>query len=423
MEEFVYIDGKKYRRGYTTGSCATAVSKAAVYMLLTNEKIDTVNIDTPKGIYLSIPVVSSEIKKNEDTGEIYSICSVQKDGGDDIDATNGIEIFAKATWVYEDEIDKSENNFSFEGDGFCVFSGEGIGIITKKGLSVEPGRPAINPVPQKMIAKEVESVLKASGEKVLNDKSSLKNSLNLEKENILGDENSLDNRKKAIKITIFIPKGEEVANKTFNPRLGIVGGISIIGTSGIVEPMSDEGWKKSLSIELNMKKELGMDSIILVPGNHGESFISDRIGENSSVVRTSNFLGYMLMEAKRMGFKKILLAGHIGKFIKLSAGIFNTHSKVADARNEILIANLALMGASTDLVRKIDACLTTEEATDIVYENGFGEVFDIICEKCKKRAEMHVDNEIEIEVFIFKMDKTVLGKSKNAEEMLESFRK
>jgi len=405
MEEFVYIDGKKYRRGYTTGSCATAVSKAAVYMLLTNEKIDTVNIDTPKGIYLSIPVVSSEIKKNEDTREIYSICSVEKDGGDDIDATNGIEIFAKATWVYEDEIDKSEKNFSFEGDGFCVFSGEGVGIITKKGLSVEPGRPAINPVPQKMIAKEVESILKASGENVLNDK------------------NSLDNRKKVIKITIFIPKGEEVANKTFNPRLGIVGGISIIGTSGIVEPMSDDGWKKSLSIELNMKKELGMDKIILVPGNHGESFISDRIGENSSVVRTSNFLGYMLMEAKRMGFKKILLAGHIGKFIKLSAGIFNTHSKVADARNEILIANLALMGASTELVRKIDSCLTTEEATDIVYENGFGEVFDIICEKCKKRAEMHVDNEIEIEVFIFKMDKTVLGKSKNAEEMLDSFRK
>ena len=405
MEEFVYIDGKKYRRGYTTGSCATAVSKAAVYMILTNEKIDTVNIDTPKGIYLSIPVVSSEIKKNEDTGEIYSICSVEKDGGDDIDATNGIEIFAKATWVYEDEIDKSEKNFSFEGDGFCVFSGDGVGIITKKGLSVEPGRPAINPVPQKMIAKEVESVLKASGENVLNDK------------------NSLDNRKKVIKITIFIPKGEEVANKTFNPRLGILGGISIIGTSGIVEPMSDEGWKKSLSIELNMKKELGMDKIILVPGNHGESFISDRIGENSSVVRTSNFLGYMLMEAKRMGFKKILLAGHIGKFIKLSAGIFNTHSKVADARNEILIANLALMGASTELVRKIDSCLTTEEATDIVYENGFGEVFDIICEKCKKRAEMHVDNEIEIEVFIFKMDKTVLGKSKNAEEMLDSFRK
>lgn len=411
MEEFVYIDGKKYRRGYTTGSCATAVSKAAVYMLLTNEKIDTVNIDTPKGIYLSIPVVFSEIKKNEDTEEIYSICSVKKDGGDDIDATNGIEIFAKATWVYEDEIDKSENNFSFEGDGFCVFSGEGVGIITKKGLSVEPGRPAINPVPQKMIAKEVESVLKASGENVLNDKNSL------------DAENRLDNRKKVIKITIFIPKGEEVANKTFNPRLGIVGGISIIGTSGIVEPMSDDGWKKSLSIELNMKKELGMDKIILVPGNHGESFISDRIGENSSVVRTSNFLGYMLMEAKRMGFKKILLAGHIGKFIKLSAGIFNTHSKVADARNEILIANLALMGASTELVRKIDDCLTTEEATDIVYENGFGEVFDIICEKCKKRAEIHVDNEIEIEVFIFKMDKTVLGKSKNAEEMLESFRK
>lgn len=418
MEEFVYVDGKKYRKGYTTGSCAAAVSKAAVYTLITGEKLKSINIDTPKGVYLSIPIISSKFEKNEDTGDIYSICSVKKDGGDDIDATNGIEIFAKASWVYDEEIDKNSNRLSFSGDGFYVFSGEGVGIITKKGLSVEPNKPAINPVPQKMIKKEVESILKTY----------LKNKINKCNLDNLSDNSCKDyflqndKKRKSIKITIFIPKGEEVANKTLNPRLGIVGGISIIGTSGIVEPMSDEGWKKSLSIELNMKKELGMDKIILVPGNHGESFIKDMIGENSFVVRTSNFLGYMLLEAKRMGFKKILLAGHIGKFIKLSAGIFNTHSKIADARNEILIANLALLGASTELVKKIDSCLTTEEATDIIYESGFEEVFDVICEKCKKRAELYVDNEIEIEVFMFKMDKTVLGKSKNAENMLNIFK-
>lgn len=413
MEEFVYIDGKKYRRGYTTGSCATAVAKAAVYMLLTGENIETVNIDTPKGIYLSIPIISSEIKKD------FAICAVEKDGGDDIDATNGIKIFAKASFVYEDEIDKSELNierisnnkkeiFSFGEENFFVFAGEGIGIITKKGLSVEPGRPAINPVPQKMIKKEVESII--------NGYKNFKNVLTYEK-------NDSDlNRKKVIKITIFIPEGEEVSKKTFNPRLGIVGGISVIGTSGIVEPMSDEGWKKSLSIELNMKKELGMESIILVPGNHGESFISEKIGENNFTVRTSNFIGYMLMEAKRMGFKKVLLVGHIGKFIKLSAGIFNTHSKVADARSEILIANLALLGAETDLIKKINECLTTEEAVDIINEYGFDKVYDIICEKCRKRSEIYVNEDIEIGVYIFKMDKTLLGKSENADEMLDSFK-
>lgn len=412
MEDFVYIDGKKYRRGYTTGSCATAAAKAAVYMLLSKEKIETVNIDTPKGIYLSVPLVFSEIKKD------YAMCAVEKDGGDDIDATNGIKIFAKASFVYENEIDKSEYDiknlkdikkevFSFGEENFFVFAGEGIGIITKKGLSVNPGRPAINPVPQKMIKKEVESIIN-----VYKDF----NKLYIE-------ENSLDlNRKKVIKITIFIPEGEEVSKKTFNPRLGIIGGISVIGTSGIVEPMSDDGWKKSLSIELNMKKELGMDSIILVPGNHGESFIDEKIGKNNFTVRTSNFIGYMLMEAKRMGFKKILLAGHIGKFIKLSAGIFNTHSKVADARSEILIANLALLGADLDLIKKIDECLTTEEAVDIIDENGFNKVYDIICEKCRKRAQMHVNEEIEIGVYIFKMDKTLLGKSENADDMLSSFK-
>lgn len=417
MEEFVYIDGKKYRRGYTTGSCATAASKAAVYTFLTKEKIDTVNIDTPKGIYLSIKVVSSEI------GENYALCAVEKDGGDDIDATNGIKVFAKASFEYEDELDKSECDienldkkkeevFSFGNEKFSVFAGNGIGIITKKGLSVNPGRPAINPVPQKMIKREVESVIGGykNFEKFNIDKLHEKDKLNIK-----------NNRKKTIKITIFIPEGEEVSKKTFNPRLGIVGGISVIGTSGIVEPMSDDGWKKSLSVELNMKKELGMNNIILVPGNHGESFISEKIGENNFTVRTSNFIGYMLMEAKRMGFKKVLLAGHIGKFIKLSAGIFNTHSKVADARTEILIANLALMGADTKLLKKIDSCLTTEEAIDIINENGFSEVYNIICEKCRKRAELYVDDEIEIGVYIFKMDKTLLGKSKNADEILNSF--
>lgn len=388
MEDFVYVDGKKYRRGYTTGSCATAASKAAVYMLLSQKKTESINIDTPKGIPLSIDIHDISISENRVS------CSVIKDGGDDIDATNGMKIYADAEFVEKESpgkiVEKSESKetFSFEGEEFVVFSGEGIGIITRKGLSHEPGYPAINPVPQKMISKEVSSIL--------------------------------SEKERFIKITLSAPEGKEIAEKTFNPRLGIEGGISIIGTTGIVEPMSDEGWKKSLSLELNMKRELGMDSIIMVPGNHGEAFIRENTGkELSCVVRTSNFIGYMLMEAKRMGFKNILLAGHIGKFVKLSAGIFNTHSRNADARAEILVSNLALEGADIEILKKVDSCLTAEESVAIIKEYGYDRVFDNIAEKCRKRAMQYTDGEINIGVFVFDMEKNILGKSSNAEDMLK----
>ena len=382
MEEYVYIDGKKYRRGYTTGSCATAASKAATYMLLTKKKIKTINIDTPKGIPLTLDV--QNISLNNDNVE----CSIKKDGGDDIDATHTMDIYAKA------EIIDREN-----GEDIIVCGGYGIGVVTKKGLSVEVGKAAINPTPMKMINYEIRKVI---GEDI---------------SATLGEGKSL-------KITISAPKGEEIAKKTFNPRLGIIGGISIIGTTGIVEPMSDEGWKKSLSIELKMKKEQGLDKIILVPGNHGEQFIREKLNlDMKYVVRTSNFIGYMLKEAQRMGYKKILMAGHIGKFIKLSAGIFNTHSKVADARSEILISNLALMKAPYDLLEKINECLTAEEAVEVINENNYTEFYDKVSNKCRYKVKQYLgDDDTEVEVIMFSMDKTLLGKSDNTDSLVEVFR-
>ena len=379
MEEYVYIDGKKYRRGYTTGSCATAASKAATYMLLTKKKIKTINIDTPKGIPLTLDV--QNISLNND----YVECSIKKDGGDDIDATHTMDIYAKA------EIIDREN-----GEDIIVCGGYGIGVVTKKGLSVEVGKAAINPTPMKMINYEIRKVI---GEDI---------------SATLGEGKSL-------KITIFAPKGEEIAKKTFNPRLGIIGGISIIGTTGIVEPMSDEGWKKSLSIELKMKKEQGLDKIILVPGNHGEQFIREKLNlDMKYVVRTSNFIGYMLKEAQRMGYKKILMAG---QFIKLSAGIFNTHSKVADARSEILISNLALMKAPYDLLEKINECLTAEEAVEVINENNYTEFYDKVSNKCRYKVKQYLgDDDTEVEVIMFSMDKTLLGKSDNTDSLVEVFR-
>lgn len=373
MEEYVYIDGKKYKRGYTTGSCATGAAKAATYMILTKETLETVNIDTPKGIPLNLKV------ENVDINNAFAQCSIQKDGGDDIDATHKMHIYAKAELIDCNEI--------------IIDGGIGIGRVTKKGLGIEIGKAAINKTPISMIQSEVRKVI--------------------------GDT-------KGVKITIFAPEGETIAKKTFNPRLGIVGGISIIGTTGIVEPMSDEGWKKSLSIELEMKKAQGMDKVILVPGNHGEMFIKESLGIDSKyIVRTSNFIGYMLKEAQRIGFKKILMAGHLGKYVKIAGGIFNTHSKVADARNEILIANLALMNAQFELINKVNECLTTEEFIEILEDDKYKkykEIYNILSEKCKKRIDIYMnDDEIDVEVMIFSMEKKLLGESKKAGDLKEVF--
>lgn len=373
MEEYVYIDGKKYRRGYTTGSCATGAAKAASYMLLTKKVIKTINIDTPKGIPLTLKLENIEIKEN------YAQCSVKKDGGDDIDATHNLDIYARVEFIDSNEI--------------LITGGTGVGVITKKGLGVGVGEAAINKTPRIMINNEVRKVI--------------------------GED-------KGVKVTIFVPDGDAIAQKTFNPRLGIIGGISIIGTTGIVEPMSDEGWKKSLSIELEMKKDQGLDKIILVPGNHGEMFIKEKLGiDMKYVVRTSNFIGYMLKEAQRIGFKQILMAGHLGKYVKIAGGIFNTHSKVADARNEILIANLALMNAPFELIKSTNECLTTEEFIDVLETDEYREykeIYNILSQKCKERIDTHInDEEINVEVMIFSMNKELLGQSKKAGDLKEVF--
>ncbi|MCI9997139.1 cobalt-precorrin-5B (C(1))-methyltransferase [Clostridioides difficile] len=407
MEEYVYIDGKKYRRGYTTGSCATGASKAAVYMLITKNRINTINIDTPKGIPLLLKV------DNINISDTFVECSIKKDGGDDIDATHTMDIYARAEIVSKNDknkgyltlkdIDSLSTNSECKSELYKfirVYGGIGIGVVTKKGLSVDVGKPAINPTPLKMINHEIR--------KLIGDNF----------ESILGND-------KVLKITIFAPQGETVAKKTFNPRLGIVGGISIIGTTGIVEPMSDEGWKKSLSIELQMKKEQGLDKIILVPGNHGEQFIREKLNlDIKYVVRVSNFVGYMIKEAQRIGYKKILMAGHIGKFIKVSAGIFNTHSKVADARSEILVANLALMGARYEFLNKINQCVTTEEAVELINNSEYREVYNILSNKCRERVKQYLNensDDIDVEVIIFSMDKSLLGKSDNTDDLVEVF--
>ena len=385
IDEFVYVDGKKYRRGYTSGSCACGATKAALIMHLEKRNINEVRIGTPKGVDLDLKI------DNISRGKDWVQCSVKKDGGDDIDATHGMDIFARLELVQADQVPDFRSDL--DSDYLFITSGQGIGRVTKKGLDIRPGRPAINRVPLNMILKVVQEILDEAG---------------------LDIYDYLGGRK--ILVTIFAPQGQEIAKRTFNSNLGIEGGISIIGTTGIVDPMSDEGWKKALSAELAIKRAEGRETIILVPGNIGRDIMAKSYGADlDGIVKRSNFIGYMLMETKRLGFKRVIVGGHIGKLIKLSGGITNSHSRVADARREIMVANLALLGAPLELLKEVDACLSTDAMVDIIRKAGYSQVFKVLADKAASKAKVYMrlgqEDHIDIEVYLFSMDGSLLGKS------------
>lgn len=385
IDEFVYIDGKKYRRGYTSGSCACGATKAALRMLLEKRNINEVRIGTPKGVDLDLKI------DNISRGKDWVQCSVKKNGGDDIDATHGMDIFARLELVQADQVPDFRSDL--DSDYLFITSGQGIGRVTKKGLDIRPGRPAINRVPLNMILKVVQETLDEAG---------------------LDIYDYLGGRK--ILVTIFAPQGQEIAKRTFNSNLGIEGGISIIGTTGIVDPMSDEGWKKALSAELAIKRAEGRETIILVPGNIGRDIMAKSYGADlDGIVKMSNFIGYMLMETKRLGFKRVIVGGHIGKLIKLSGGITNSHSRVADARREIMVANLALLGAPLELLKEVDACLSTDAMVDIIRKAGYSQVFKVLADKAASKAKVYMrlgqEDHMDIEVYLFSMDGSLLAKS------------
>lgn len=345
MELYVESGGKKLRCGYTTGSAATAAAKAATMMLLGIEEVDKVTIDTPKGIELNLSINEKEV------GNGFVKCSVLKDGGDDIDATHGLDIWAKA--------EHCEEEFILEG-------GIGVGVVTQSGLYVEPGEPAINPVPRKMIEKEVKSVLPKG---------------------------------KGVKITIFVPRGEEVAKKTFNPRLGIVGGISILGTTGIVYPMSEEAIKESINIEIK-QKALNSNHLVLTFGNMGERLCEQLGYSKNAMVIISNFVGFAIESCISCGVKEITFVGHIGKISKVAYGCFNTHSRVSDVRLEVLGLEMALLGYDMNLVKEVMSQKTSEGAVKLLGE-GHYKLYEVIKEKIKNRVEEYSYHTIKCEVIMY----------------------
>lgn len=261
LDRTIEKNGKELRYGYTTGSCATAATKAALLMFLNQKKQESVLIKTPKGWDLDL-LIHDQTYDSQGAS-----CSVIKDSGDDPDVTNGVKIFSR---VYP----ASESGVHFH-------AGQGVGTVTSPGLSIPVGQAAINPVPRQMIEEVIAEVLAQAD----------------------------DNVGKGWNVEISIPQGIELAKRTFNPKLGIVGGLSVIGTSGIVEPMSEDALKASLKLELSVLKAKGLEQIIFVPGNYGKDFADELKLPESALVKTSNYLGFMLDEAERMEIKKILLIG------------------------------------------------------------------------------------------------------------------
>lgn len=345
LDLYVESGGKKLRCGYTTGSCATAAAKAATYILFNEESLDNIEIDTPKGILLNIEVKSIEVL--EDSVRV----SVIKDAGDDADITNGIEICAIAK--------KSNTRFSLKG-------GEGVGLVTKGGLFIEKGEHAINPTPRKMIEKEVLSML-PNGE--------------------------------GVEIIITVPTGSEVAKKTFNPRLGIEGGISILGTTGIVYPMSEEALKESIRIEIR-QKAMNKERLVLTFGNIGERCSKAQGYKEDEIVIISNFVGFALECCVSLKVKEVILVGHIGKISKVAYGCFNTHSRVSDIRLEVIALELVLLGKNKEFIEEVLKENTSEGAVKLLGD-GYEQLYKNIGDKIKKRMEIYTYGEIKCEAIMY----------------------
>lgn len=368
-DNYVYYNGRKLRKGFTTGTTATAATVAAIRTLLNQEPQETVTVHAANGKTAIFDV------EQTDFDEQQASCAIKKDGGDDQDATDGTLIFATVKL-------RDDNEIHLDG-------GKGVGRVTKEGLANKPGMPAINPTPRR--------VIKAAAREELGEK-------------------------RGVDIVISVPEGERIAKLTYNPRLGIVGGISILGTSGVVTPMSESSWKHSISIEMNIHRKRGDNTIVLVPGNYGEDFAKDELGiPNAKIVQMSNFVGYVLHETQRLGFTKVLIVGDLGKMIKVAGGIFSTHSKDADARAEIMVANLALMGGvPTAFLRKINQCLTTISMIKMIDEAGYQDVYQMIADKIKLRAEKllaHREPHVEIDTVIFSRESGFLAASKPFQEI------
>ena len=377
---YVARGGKKLRCGYTTGTCAAAAAKAAAQMLLSSRTITETELLVPGGIKLSLEIVDISMPGTPVSYPCRSglegvSCAVKKDAGDDPDVTDGIYVYACVS--------------ACEEPGIHIDGGTGVGRVTRPGLSCAPGEAAINPVPREMIAGAVREVMDA-----------------------FAYEGGLD-------VIISIPEGIRIAQQTFNPRLGIEGGISVLGTSGIVKPMSSRALIDSIRLEMSMKKSAGYDEIAVSPGNYGETFVKQETAlDQDRFVKCSNFVGTSLDLAAELGFKSLLYVAHIGKFIKVAGGIMNTHSREADCRSELMAAFALRAGADRETAMRLLSGKTTDEGLMILQEKGLLEdTVKLIIRSIRENLQRRCGGVLETEVILFSGSCGYLGESEGAGQL------
>lgn len=369
MSLFTIKDGKKMRCGYTTGSCAAAAAKAAAVMILTGRRVDAVSLQTPQGTVLRLT------PEDVSFGPQSATCAIRKDSGDDPDITDGMKVYGT--------VEKTPS-------GLEITGGTGIGRVTKPGLACAVGDWAINPVPRRMITEALRQACQQCG------------------------------YRGGLKLTLSIPDGQRLAQKTFNPRLGIVGGLSILGTSGIVDPMSEQALVDTIHTEMDSRRAAGQTHLLAFFGNYGVDFSRDHLGiDVSQRVTISNYVGETLDYAAYKGFADVLLIGHIGKLVKVAQGIMNTHSRYADGRTTLLALEASFAGASRQLARQIYESLTTDEAVRLLKEHQLLEpVMAAVCDKIESYMNHRTHGEVPTAAVVFSNAYGVLGLTSRAREFL-----
>ena len=411
MEEYVIKNQKKLRLGITTGTCSAAAAQAAAMQLLLDVESHTVTLRTPKGMTVSVPVYLLESDSRKASYKVV------KDSGDDPDVTNGTDVCVTVAYAKQCVREQTDGSAELDGsvescirshgsqDRSCAFTSEsfpyltldggiGIGRVTKEGLEQAVGQAAINRVPRQMIFAAVGDVC--------------------EKANVC----------EPLHITVWMPEGETLAKRTFNPKLGIEGGLSVLGTSGILEPMSEQAIVATIETEIRQLHAVGEEKVLVTPGNYGQAYASEYLRLNlAKSVKSSNYIGDTIDLAISYGMKDFLLVGNIGKLVKLAAGIFNTHSKVADGRGEIFAVHAAMAGAGADVVQEIYNCINTDRMLDVVEREGLREaVMQSILVAIEKHVAGRIGDAMRFGVIVFSEKYGYLGQTSDAAAVLGVFR-
>ena len=370
FEKYVTVGRRRLRCGYTTGTCAAAATLGAATLLLLGVELPEATVRTPSGDDVPIELGHYEL------GEGWASCAVRKDAGDDPDVTDGALVCSRVSGT--------------ERPGVEIDGGLGVGRVTRKGLDQPVGAAAINHVPRQMIEEQARSVMREA------------------------------DWRGGLSVVISVPEGVRLAERTFNPRLGIEGGISVLGTSGIVRPMSEDALVSSIELEMRVRHEAGCRDLLVAPGNQGRDFAAAELGLRADdFVQCSNYIGQTIDAAARIGFDSMLVVGALGKLVKVAAGVMNTHSRVADARRETLAAHAALQGAGRGLVEKIMGSVTTEEVLPLLAGEGIlRETMESVARSLQDQLRRRAAGSLDVEAVFFSQELGVLGETDGAGRLL-----